>query len=127
MIELLRQRSTQNWILLNIIVPLLPVCLAALIRLIIRHGEPTWHTLDADELAFSLALIIVFVQQSLHKSDVLLNNTDKKGEMESYYLVLLVLFIVLLICFCINVGFQAQSDKAIEKLLDHDDLDSTVR
>lgn len=69
------------WFLFNFIFPLSPFFLGGFIHLLTVQ-KITWETFNASQLAMSIAFQSVFIGQSLLQNERLLDNEDKKSEVE---------------------------------------------
>ena len=105
-----KQPTTNIWITIYIVVPLLPFLLGGIIRLVISSWNLTWTTFDASELAICFALLCLFINQNLLKNEILLSNSDKEEDIESKALGFLILGIIFIALFIINVLCEATID-----------------
>src|SRR5437764_14890944 len=90
--------STKVWLLVHIVVPLLPFLFGGLIR-----GGLTSHikldTFSASELAISLGLLCLFVNQSLSSSELMLGNKDKEADISFWAVCFFCIGILLFVLF----------------------------
>lgn len=96
--------STRVWVAVYIILPLLPFITAGILRLLFDPGRPSWDTFSASELAFSLVILIVFVQQSIVGSTRLLENADMRADVDGWTFSFALLLILVTILFSVTVA-----------------------
>jgi len=94
-----RRPTTKKWILVNVILPLIPFIVGGTIRLIITSLQPSWNTFSASEMAICLALLSFFVNQSLVRTERILDNKDKQSDIETETMMYLVFGCVFLVLF----------------------------
>ena len=70
--------TRRNWIVLNILLPILPLILRGMIKLSMLHFN--YEIVASSELWFILALISLIISQDLRLRNVLLDNPDKLKE-----------------------------------------------
>lgn len=101
--------ETKNgWLILNIILPLLPLVLRGIIKLLM--GEINYETISSAELLFVLALIALIISQDLKIRKVPLDNADKKKERMDKASFFLVLFTVFVFCSAVSEFFHVDVD-----------------
>lgn len=109
--------STKVWFLMHICFPLSPFFLGGLIRLITTSFSLAWTTFSASELAISLGLLCVFINQSLLNTERLLDNADKEEETKGAALFFILFAIVLFGLFALIEGFHtAVTQLAVQAL-----------
>lgn len=101
------KHHTRTWLIIYIVFPMMPFLLGGGIRLMTLNNL-SWTTFSASDLAICLALLSLFVNQSLARSARLLDNEDKKAETELQALVFLGLAFIFLIFFALIVSFGAE-------------------
>jgi hypothetical protein len=93
-----RDPSTKTWILLYVFFPLMPFLLGTMIRLIVSSGRLLGAAFSASELAICFALLSLFINQNLLRTEGVLDNEDKEEDVKRNALLLLssaIFFIVL--------------------------------
>lgn len=93
-----RPPTSKVWIVINVILPLVPFLLGGMIRFVTTSLRLSWSTFSASEMAICLGLLSLFLNQSLVRSDRVLDNKDKQRDVATeaaIYLVLGVIFIAL--------------------------------
>jgi hypothetical protein len=86
--------TKNNWRILIVWLPLLPLILRGIIKILMSHLE--FDVINAAELWFVLAIICVLISQDLRLGIVPLDNEDKKKERTdraSWFIVLSIIFI----------------------------------
>lgn len=73
----MRRTSTLIWLIVHIAVPLLPFGLGGFLRWIVRWRFE-WTNFSAAELAVSLGLLTIYMNQSVLTSEQLLQRTEKE-------------------------------------------------
>lgn len=100
-----RHPSTRAWVIIHVGFPMMPFLLGGLIRLVTTSCRLSWTTFSASELAICLALLAVFINQSLIRSERLLDSEDKKAEAEAQAALFLFLAVVFTALFAVVTGF----------------------
>lgn len=95
-----------TWSIVHILFPLSPIFLGALIRACIS-SDVTWTTFDASNVAVCLALLSLFVYQSLLRTDRPLTTEDKKRERYSFVFVFVILAIFMIGLFAALISTNA--------------------
>lgn len=82
--------TKKNWVLLNIILPLLPLLLRGFTRVLLER-ELNFETINDSELWFVIAIICLIVSQDLKLRHILLENDDRLLELHNRSFVFLIL------------------------------------
>lgn len=75
----MRHPFNVSWVVIFIILPVAPFLLAGLLRLIIECSF-SWDTFSASELAICMSLLCILMNQSLLRSEIHLEDKDRKAE-----------------------------------------------
>ena len=75
-----RRPSSKTWLVIYLVLPMTPWVLAGVIRLITTSGSMSWNTFSGSELAICLSLLALLVNQSLLKSERILDSEEKMEE-----------------------------------------------
>lgn len=104
--------NKNNWIFINVIVPLIPFFVGGILRLLFT-AELSWDTFQGSEISICLALLSFFIAQSLLSSKQLLDNDDKKDDLRctirNYFLLgtfFLLVFSVNVILACLTINMH---------------------
>lgn len=95
--------STTAWIVIHIACPMIPFVLGGLIRIAMNKWHLSFTTFSASELAICLALLVLFINQSLLKSQRILDNEDKETDVEGQAALFLLFAIILIALFVVIV------------------------
>lgn len=117
-----RPPSTTIWLVVHVVTPLLPFLLGGTIRLFIRSLTFSWATYSAADLAISLALVAVFVNQSLLNSEPLLDNPDKREDLRGWATVYFHAATGLIALFAVIIALVS-----VRQDMDVDQLDTPIR
>jgi hypothetical protein len=74
--------STKAWLIIHLIVPLVPVLVAAFLRFIFGT-QITWATFKIADLSLAMALVVAFARQSLLDTERVLDNDDKREDVSA--------------------------------------------
>lgn len=74
------QRSSKTWVKIHVIFPLVPFLLEGIIRLGIRGFKVNLDTFSAPTLAMTVALLCIFVRESLNTTTRPLSDAEVKRE-----------------------------------------------
>jgi hypothetical protein len=74
--------DTIVWFIIHIAFPMFPILVAGFIRFGVTQNFNR-NTFNASEIAISMALLTLFVSQSLMGSEMLLDNENKKNDVEA--------------------------------------------
>lgn len=108
----LDKNHSRTWQIMYIVFPMLPFLLSGGIKIItLLHNLSLTlvfylFSTSASDLAICLALLSLFISQSLAKSERILDNEDKKAETQKQILIFLVFAIISLILFTLIVLFS---------------------
>lgn len=94
---------------MHVILPTLPFTLSGFIRLVITSWQLS-GAFSASELSICVALLALFVNQSLVQHTELLENDDKRADIAAPAAGFLVLAIILLISFALIVTLESISN-----------------
>jgi hypothetical protein len=99
-----------NWRILNIVLPLFPLVLRGLIKLLMAHYDI--QLIHASELWFVLAIIALIIAQDLKLRTVPLDNEDKQLERHNKSSLFMLLALVFIFCCPVSEMFYllAESD-----------------
>ena len=98
-----RHPSTKAWIIIYIVFPLIPFMLGGMIRMIISSGGLFWTAFSASELAICFALLSLFINQNLLRTERVLDNKDKKEDVEMAALVFLLSAVFFIVLFAVII------------------------
>ena len=99
--------SATNWCLVHIGIPILPFLLGSAIRVGVACGQLSWKAFSSSDLAICLALLSLLMNQSLLRSERILDNEDKKEEVEGRATFFLILAMVLIALFSVIVALDS--------------------
>lgn len=98
-----------SWFLIHILFPFLPFILGGTIRLGL-HWQLTIDTFRATELAICLAFLSILVYQSLLRNERLLDNEDKKKDVEGMATLFLIFAVILIAFYSVGIALDCFSD-----------------
>ena len=88
----------------------MPFLLGGVIRLIVSSGGLSWTAFSAAELAICIALLSLFINQNLLRSERLLDNEDIKKDAEMNALALLIVVLIYIVLFAVIITCKVTLD-----------------
>lgn len=91
--------STIAWIVAHLVYPLLPASLEALIRFVVFNWSFRLDTINSATLSMSLALVAVFVNQSIRTEESRLSDKDEEASRNGVCVFFTIMAIVYFVLF----------------------------